>query len=305
MATNKQRREAARRKLERQLEARQDRARRRRKGNVIASIVGAVVVIAVVVAIIITSSGGKKGSTATGSSTPAGTVTKASVPPSVSPSTTKPKVSHTPLPTRKAVAISRAAKSTAGPCKYTEAAATLKSGTAFDVGLPPDPASTPTATRTAVFATNLGDITAQLTGKTAPCNVQSIAYLISKKFYDNTACPRSVNSGIFVVQCGDPSGTTGGGPTYKVKDENLSTVKYPAGSIAMANSGANTNGSQFFFITKDSSKSLGKNYTVIGSVTKGLNVLQKVAASGDDASNQAGGGRPNTDLIFKTVRLIA
>ncbi len=301
--TNKQRREAARRKLERQLEARQDRARRRRKGNVIASIVGALVVIGVVAAILITSNNGGKKSTTASSTTPAPTATATTAP--ASPSATKPKVAHTPLPTRKAAVIARAPKKTSGPCGYTEDAATLKSGTAFDVGLPPDSKPTPTATRTAVFATNLGNITATLTGKSAPCNVQSIAYLIGKKFYDGTACPRSVNSGIFVVQCGDPSGTTGGGPSYKVKDENLKTVTYPAGSIAMANSGPNTNGSQFFFITKDSSKSLGKNYTVIGQVTKGLNVLQKVAASGDDASNQAGGGRPNTDLIFKTVRLTA
>ena len=302
MPTNKQRREAARRKLERQLEARQDRARRRRKGNVIASVVGAVAVIAVVVAIIVFSNSGKKSSTATASTSSSATASASASP---TTSAAKPKVSHTPLPVRKpGAAVTRAVRKSSGPCGYAETAAALKSGTAFEVGLPPDPSPTPTATRTAVFTTNLGKITVALTGKSAPCNVQSIAYLISKKYYDNPACPRSVNSGIFVVQCGDPSGTTGGGPTYRVKDEGLKTAAYPAGSVAMANSGPNSNGSQFFFITKNSTGALGKNYTVIGKVTGGLNLLQKVAASGDDGSNQAGGGRPNTDLIFKTVRLI-
>ena len=154
-----------------------------------------------------------------------------------------------------------------------------------------------------MFTTNQGVIKVTLDAKNAPCNVQSISYLISKKFYDNTACPRSVNSGIFVVQCGDPSGTTAGGPTYSTKDENLAKASYTPGTLAMANSGANTNGSQFFFITKDSNGSLGKNYTVIGHVTAGLDILQKVAAGGDDGSNQAGGGKPNIPLYFKTVRL--
>ena len=152
-----------------------------------------------------------------------------------------------------------------------------------------------------MFNTNQGAISVTLDGKNAPCNVQSIEYLISKKFYDNTPCPRSVNSGIFVVQCGDPTGTTAGGPTYSTKDENLAKASYTEGTLAMANSGANTNGSQFFFITKDSNGSLGKSYTVIGHVTAGLAILQKVATGGDDGSNQAGGGKPNVPLYFKTV----
>ena len=248
----------------------------------------------VVIAFIVVTANEKKTPAASGSTAPGSSAT-------TSPSST---VSHTPLPTRKpSAATTRAAKRTSGPCGYAESATALKNGTAVDVGLPPDPKPTPTKDRTAVFATNRGDITVKLTGSTAPCNVQSLVYLIGKKFYDNTACPRTVNSGIFVVQCGDPSGTTAGNPSYSVKDENLSKASYPAGSIAMANSGANTNGSQFFFITKNSTTALGKKYTVVGQVTKGLSILQTVAAGGDDGSNQAGGGRPNLDLIFKTVRI--
>lgn len=296
MPTSKQRREAARRHLERQLVRRQQRDARRRQLTMISTVVGVLVLFAVVItSIVMLTSDNKKESSASAIAS-----ASASASASAAPSTT-----HSPLPSRKPAAITRAAHKTSGPCGYAENASALKSGMLFDVGLPPDPKPTPKTTKTAVFKTNQGTITVALDGAGAPCNVQSIEYLISKKFYDNTACPRSVNSGIYVVQCGDPSGTTSGGPSYTTKDENLSAAKYTAGTLAMANSGPNTNGSQFFFITKDSSNSLGKNYTVIGHVSGGLNILQKIAQGGDDGSNQAGGGRPNIDLIFITVTLQA
>jgi len=294
--TSKQRREAARRHLERQLVRRQQREATRRRLNVIASVIGVLVVVAVVVVTTIMLRHDNKPANAAASNS-------SSSSPSASAS---PSGTAAPLPSRAAPAIkARAAKKTSGPCKYAENASKLTGGNLFDVGLPPDPKPTPTTNRTAVFTTNQGTITVALDAKDAPCNVQSIVYLIQKKFYDNTACPRSVNSGIFVVQCGDPTGTTAGGPTYSTKDENLAKASYTAGTLAMANSGANTNGSQFFFITKDSNGALGKNYTVIGHVTAGLDILQKVAAGGDDGSNQAGGGKPNIPLYFKTVRLKA
>jgi peptidyl-prolyl cis-trans isomerase B (cyclophilin B) len=289
--TSKQRRDQARRHLERQLVRRQERELRRRKLNLIGTVVGVLVLFAVVIVTVVMLSHDHKSSTAD----PAASSTGPSA--STSPS-------GSPLPSRKPSPIAaRAPKKTSGPCKYAEDATKLTAGNLFDVGLPPDPTPTPTANATAVFATNQGTITVTLDGASAPCNVQSIKYLISKKFYDNTACPRSVNSGIFVVQCGDPSGTTSGGPTYTTKDENLTKVSYTAGTLAMANSGPNTNGSQFFFITKDSNGALGKNYSVIGHVTGGLDILTKVATGGDDGSNQAGGGKPNVPLYFTTVTL--
>jgi peptidyl-prolyl cis-trans isomerase B (cyclophilin B) len=300
--TSKQRREAARRHLERQLVRRQEREVRRRRMNAVASVIGVAVVIGLVVVITVMLRNDDKGANATASDSNS---TSAS---SSASSTASPSASSTasPLPSRAAPAIkARAAKKTAGPCQYAEDASKLTQGNLFDVGLPPDPKPTPTTARTAVFTTNQGTITVALDAKGAPCNVQSIVYLISKKFYDSTPCPRSVNSGIFVVQCGDPTGTTAGGPTYHTKDENLAKASYTVGTLAMANSGANTNGSQFFFITKDSNGALGKNYTVIGHVTAGLDILQKVAEGGDDGSNQAGGGKPNIPLYFKTVRLKA
>jgi peptidyl-prolyl cis-trans isomerase B (cyclophilin B) len=295
---SKQRRDAARRHLERQLVRRQQRDVRRRQVTLISTVLGVLVVFAVVITSVVMLTHDNKKSTAAASSTTSGSASASPTASSPSPKSTKP-----PLPSRKPAVITRAAKKTSGPCGYTETATDLKSGRLFDTGLPPDPKPTPTAKITVVFATNQGAITAVLDGASAPCNVQSIKYLIQKKYFDNTACPRSVNSGIFVVQCGDPSASTSGGPSYTVKDENLAKATYPAGAIAMANSGPNTNGSQFFFITKDSTGALGKSYSVIGHVTAGLAVLQKVAQGGDDGSNSSGGGRPNLDFIFKTVTI--
>jgi peptidyl-prolyl cis-trans isomerase B (cyclophilin B) len=291
---SKQRRDAARRHLERQLVRRQQRNARRRQLNLIASVIGVLALFAVViVSVLMLQHDNKKSSAAASNST--------SPTDSASPSAS-PSASVSIGPTRSPAKIAaRAAKHTSGPCDYKENATALTAGNLFDVGLPPDPKPTPTGTYTATFTTNLGPITVALDGKAAPCNVQSIKYLISKKFYDQTPCPRSVNSGIFVVQCGDPSGTTSGGPTYTTKDENLTKASYTEGTLAMANSGANTNGSQFFFITKDSNGALGKNYTVIGHVTGGLSILQKVATGGDDGSNSAGGGHPKIPLYFTKV----
>ncbi len=293
--TNKQRRDAARRRLDRQLQRRQEREASRKRWTLIATIAGTVVLAVVVTIVVVAFTNDDKKPAATTSTSP-----------SASPSSTR-----SPLPTRAPAKIaSRAAKKTTGPCGYAESATALKQNTnLFDVGLPPDPSPAPTARHIVVFTTNRGAITAALDGSSAPCNVQSLVYLIGKKFYDNTACPRSVDQGIYVVQCGDPTASGAGGPTYTVKDENLSRAKYPAGAIAMANGGPNTNGSQFFFITQDSNMykaagtGLDKKYTVVGHVTKGLDILQKVAQN--DGSNQAGGGRPNEDLIFKTVRVEA
>jgi peptidyl-prolyl cis-trans isomerase B (cyclophilin B) len=281
---SKQRREAARRHLERQYARRQQQQAQRQKTMMIASVLGVLVVAAVIIVsvVMLTNDSNKN----------------AGANPSASASADS---TRSPLPARTAAPIaSRAPITTAGPCKYAESAASLAAGH-FDVGLPPDPSPTPTSAVTATFNTNQGTITATLDAAGAPCNVQSIKYLISKQFYDGTACPRSSNTGIFIIQCGDPSATTGGGPTYSTKDENLTNAAYTAGTIAMANSGADTNGSQFFFITKDSSAALSKAYTVIGHVTAGLDVLQKVAQAGDDGSNSAGGGRPNIDFLFTTV----
>jgi peptidyl-prolyl cis-trans isomerase B (cyclophilin B) len=175
---SKQRRDQARRHLERQLVRRQQRDVRRRKLNLIGTVVGVLVLFAVVIGTVLMLSHEDKSNTADPGAS--------SNSPSASPSAT-----GSPLPSRAPTPIAaRAAKKTSGPCGYAEDATKLTAGNLFDVGLPPDPKPTPTGNSTAVFDTNQGTITVTLDGASAPCNVQSIKYLISKNFYDNTACPR-------------------------------------------------------------------------------------------------------------------
>src|SRR5439155_21244936 len=110
------------------------------------------------------------------------------------------------------------------------------------------------------FTTSRGGIEAQLVGDRAPCNVQAVAYLIDKGFYDNTPCPRIVSGGIWVIQCGSGGDTTAGGPTFTLPDENLAFASYGRGTIAMANVGTpNTASSQFFFITRKTDAQLPKS----------------------------------------------
>ena len=115
----------------------------------------------------------------------------------------------------------------------------------------------------ATIRTNRGNIVINLLNSKATCTVNSFVSLASQKFFNQTSCHRLVTSGIFVLQCGDPTGTGSGGPGYQFSDENLTGAKYPAGTLAMANSGPNTNGSQFFLVYKNT-PGLQPNYTPFG-----------------------------------------
>jgi peptidyl-prolyl cis-trans isomerase B (cyclophilin B) len=140
----------------------------------------------------------------------------------------------------------------------------------------------------------------------APCTVHSFESLAEQGFFDETGCHRLVDSGIFLFQCGDPTGTGRGGPGYTFADELDGTESYTKAVIAMANAGANTNGSQFFLVFRDST-ALDKtpNYTVFGQVDpSGIAILERMAAEGQDGSNPAGGGRPNNPSeIIKVTRV--
>ncbi len=155
------------------------------------------------------------------------------------------------------------------------------------------------ATYQATIKTNRGDIVVNLANSKAPCTVNSFVYLASKDFFSNTQCHRLTTSGIFVLQCGDPTGTGSGGPGYKFNDENLKGATYPAASIAMANSGPNTNGSQFFLVYKDTS--LQPNYTPFGTIAAGLGVIQKVAKAGTDSGKSD--GRPKEKVVIESVTI--
>jgi peptidyl-prolyl cis-trans isomerase B (cyclophilin B) len=139
------------------------------------------------------------------------------------------------------------------------------------------------AAKTLTFTTNCGDIVISLLGAKAPITVTSIATLANAGYYNKSLCHRLTTEGIYVLQCGDPTASGSGSPTGWTGyiDENLpkaAGINYPAGTVAMANSGPKTNGSQFFLVYKDTT--LGPDYTIWGKITKGLDLVQKVGAVG-------------------------
>jgi peptidyl-prolyl cis-trans isomerase B (cyclophilin B) len=151
------------------------------------------------------------------------------------------------------------------------------------------------------FITSQGTITVRMLTDKAPCTTFSFRFLATRGYYDQTHCHRLTTQGIYVLQCGDPTGTGSGGPGYAFNDENLAGATYPAGTLAMANAGPNTNGSQFFFTWQNTT--LTPAYTPFGTVIAGMNVLQKIGAAGDDSQNGPGDGYPNlyTELLAVKV----
>jgi peptidyl-prolyl cis-trans isomerase B (cyclophilin B) len=181
----------------------------------------------------------------------------------------------------------------AGSCSYADRGTASKKIT----GKPPTSGVNTTTPVKMALATNRGEIDLSLNAAKAPCTVNSFAFLAAQKYFDNTSCHRLTTSGIYVLQCGDPSASGAGGPGYGFADENLTGATYPKGTVAMANAGAGTNGSQFFLVYKDTQ--LPPNYTPFGTITKGLDILAKVAKAG---SNPAGDGKPKLAVTLKTVR---
>jgi peptidyl-prolyl cis-trans isomerase B (cyclophilin B) len=277
--TSKQRRQAAQRHLQKQLERRAELVKKRRRNLGIVATVVAVAVV-VVAALVLTGVFSSKNSSsdAAGSSSSAATGSAAA--------TTNPDGTVS--------------------CTYSPD----KSGNSNlkDVGTPPKPEATPTkGTSTLLMSTNQGDLTLTLDRTKAPCAAASFAYLASKKFFDGSKCHREVNEPTFgVLQCGDPTGSGAGGPTYKFAQEIPAGTTYPRGTIAMANTGQpNSTGSQFFLCFTDTQ--LSPDYTPVGTVDQaGLAVLDKVAAAGNDGSfaSQAGGGAPKLPVTINTMTVV-
>ncbi|MGW4808964.1 peptidylprolyl isomerase [Kitasatospora sp. NPDC004272] len=150
---------------------------------------------------------------------------------------------------------------------------------------------------TAKIATSQGDVTLSLDAAKAPHTVNSFVFLAGQQFWDGTKCHRLTTEGIYVLQCGDPTGTGRGGPGYQFADENLEGATYPAGTVAMANSGANTNGSQFFLVYQDTQ--LPPSYTPFGTITGGMDVLKKIAEAG--AEGTGGDGAPKLPVNISSI----
>ncbi|MCU1607736.1 MAG: ppiB2 [Modestobacter sp.] len=282
MPTNKQRREAAQRRLQRQLERREELARKRRR-NLLVTVAVIAVLVVVGAAVLITGALSGKDSTTAAAGT-----------------------SGSAAPSGSAAAATTNADGTVA-CTYqpdTSGNTNLK-----DVGTPPTPEATPTqGTDTLLMSTGQGNLTLTLDRASAPCAAASFTYLAQQKFFDNSPCHREVNQDAFgVLQCGDPTGTGQGGPTYKFAQEVSASTTYPRGTIAMANSGSpNSTGSQFFLCFTDTK--LSPDYTAVGTVDQaGLAVLDQIAAAGNDGSFEPspGGGAPKVPVTITSMTVVS
>ncbi|MGZ5404917.1 MAG: peptidylprolyl isomerase [Nocardioides sp.] len=155
----------------------------------------------------------------------------------------------------------------------------------------------------ATMATSVGEFGFTLDAAATPCTVHSFVSLAEQGYFDQTQCHRLTTGGIFVLQCGDPSATGGGGPGYSFEDELTGEETYTAGTLAMANSGPATNGSQFFIVFEDSlALDEAPNYTIFGSVDDAtLEAVREVAADGVNGSTEPGDGTPNTEVAIESV----
>ncbi|HEY5880298.1 MAG TPA: peptidylprolyl isomerase [Nakamurella sp.] len=247
MPTNQQRRDAAKRKLERQLARREEAERARKQRMVIIGVVAAVVLVA----------GGVWLWTSRGSSSTAST-----------DSTSTAQTSST---------------APATPCTYTE------SGTAAKAVSPPSntsPLNTGTVDVTMVL--NGNDVPMTLDRASAPCGVNSFLSLAQQGFYNDSNCHRLTKSDqLNILQCGDPTGQGNGGPGYTFASETTGSETYPVGTVALANAGPDTTGSQFFIVYGNTT--IDPSYTIIGTVTgDGMSAIQDIASQGVQRNAQDG-----------------
>jgi peptidyl-prolyl cis-trans isomerase B (cyclophilin B) len=290
--TNEQRRATAKRKLERQLERRAAKERRRRIYMIAGSVAGALVVVAAVVATVVITRDDSDSQNAASTSTP----TTSSTP-------TTPAAPD-------ALPAFAAPAGLGQDCQYPASA-----DTASKPVNPPRTGTVPTepAQVSASMETNQGDIGLMLDNGKSPCTVNSFASLANQGFFNDTTCHRLTTAeALSVLQCGDPTGAGNGGPGYQFPNEYptnqfqpddpklMEPVIYPRGTLAMANAGAGTNGSQFFLVYKDSQ--LPPNYTAFGTIDEtGLATLDKIAAAGTADGGED--GKPKNDIQITSLLL--
>ncbi len=167
------------------------------------------------------------------------------------------------------------------------------------------PPSTPTVSGvvTATVETSIGAMTFSLDADRTPCTVNSFVSLAEQNYFNGTHCHRMTTSGIYVLQCGDPTASGSGGPGYTIQDEVDGSETYGPGVLAMAKTAApDSGGSQFFIVYDDSP--LPPEYTVFGSVDEAtVQAIVQLAAGGTDESNGPGDGRPLTDVDIESVSI--
>jgi peptidyl-prolyl cis-trans isomerase B (cyclophilin B) len=288
--TNEQRRAAAKRKLERQLQRRSQQAKRRRMLTIVGGSVAAVVVIAIAVYTVFATNQDHKNNQTSSSSSSSG--------------------NDAPGAAAGALPPFKSAADLGANCQYPPAPqpASKPVKPPRQGKVPTDPAQVSVS-----MVTNQGHIGLLLANNESPCTVNSFASLAQQKFFNDTKCHRLTASPTSsVLQCGDPGGDGTGGPGYQFANEYPTDqykpgdpaahdpVTYPRGTLAMANSGPNTNGSQFFLVYKDTQ--LPPDYTIFGTIQQdGLTTLDKIAKGG-----VAGGGAdgpPAAEVTIKSVLL--
>ncbi|MFF5988752.1 peptidylprolyl isomerase [Prauserella flavalba] len=280
MATNQQRREAAKRKLERQLVRRAERAKRRKIIGVGVT-VGVVVVVAGLVVVLSTQGGDDAAGQQPNES-----------------SSAAPSSEQIDIPTQRVQPAARP-----GPLPNP---ATCDYPTSGEPAKPVNPPNgqnvSAQGTVNVTLQSTVGDIPLTLDRALAPCTVNSFVSLAEQGFYTDTSCHRIGTTGLQMLQCGDPTGSGSGGPGYTFADETFQQLKYGRGILAMANSGPDTNGSQFFMVFGEAP--LSPDYTVFGTISdEGLKVIDDVARGGHDGAFEPspGGGKPNTEVKFTGV----
>ena len=210
------------------------------------------------------------------------------------------------VPSPSATPASPAGTPTASPvaanegdiCEYSSAGEAAR-----PVELPPSTGVPTSGTISYVLAMTNGDVKITLDRAKAPCTVNSFTSLADQGYFDKTSCHRLADSGIFILQCGDPTGTGRGGPGYEFANETDGTESYTEGVVAMANGGPGSNGSQFFLVWADST-SLDKirNFTIFGDMDKASrDVVASMAEEGQDGRNPDGTGRPNNPCEITAV----
>jgi peptidyl-prolyl cis-trans isomerase B (cyclophilin B) len=283
--TNEQRREAAKRKLDRQLARRAERAKARRRYAVAGGAAAVVLVIGVVVLIV--TLGNRHQAVEVTAKPSVATPAKPGAPATPRNKLTPLPVRPTPLPASVDCQYPTGQQTPARPVKPPLAGSTSARGTV-----------------PVTMQTSAGAIGLTLDRALAPCTVNSFVSLAQQGFYANSPCHRLVtNPGLQVLQCGDPTGSGAGGPGYTIPDEVFPQLSYGRGLVAMANTGQpDSGGSQFFLIYGQTQ--LPPQYTVFASISPtGLEVLDQIAKAGDDGSLEPspGGGKPNQPVTITSV----
>ncbi|MFG3615240.1 peptidylprolyl isomerase [Nocardia sp. NPDC047654] len=291
MPTNEQRRAAAKRKLERQLANRAERARKRKQLTIAGSVIGVVLVVAAVTGVYFLTRGDDSSSNSDAADASLSSTPAAAAPPSAK------------------------AKPATVDCSYRDSAkpADKPVGKPKADGIP----TTGVDAKVSVSVeTTQGPIGLTLNNAESPCTVNSFVSLAAQNYFDGTSCHRmTAGEGLKVLQCGDPTGTGMGGPGYEFDNEyptdqyapndpaaTSEPIAYKRGVLAMANAGPGTNGSQFFIVYSDSM--LPPQYTIFGTVDdNSLGTLDKIAELGQDDSNGPGDGKPKQPVTIQSVRI--